>query len=148
MVVTGNNKYAAMRRAAIRIAVFDRVAGAIDTGPLAVPDAENAVDRALRIGLDLLRSQYCSRCKIFIDRRQKFDVALIKKRLRAPEFQVKSTEWRAAITTDKTGGIESDRFVDCALHQRDADQRLGSGEKNPSRLAPIAVIQFVIIQGK
>jgi hypothetical protein len=54
VIVAGDNEHSAMWGTAVRIAVFECVAGAIDTGAFAIPDAENTIDGFVGVGLDLL----------------------------------------------------------------------------------------------
>ena len=54
MIVAGDHQHAAVRRTAVGVAVLQGIAGAIHAGPLAVPDAEDAIDGATGVGLDLL----------------------------------------------------------------------------------------------
>ena len=57
MVIAGDNQHAACWRAAVGIAVLECVAGSINAGALAVPDAKHAIDVSSWIGFDLLRSK-------------------------------------------------------------------------------------------
>ena len=54
MIVAGDNEYAAKWGTAIRIAVFECIAGTVDAGAFAIPDAEYAIDGLMGVGLDLL----------------------------------------------------------------------------------------------
>ena len=84
VIVTRDDQHATMWRAAVRIAVLKRVAGAINARTLAVPDAEYAIDSLVRIGFYLLRAEYCGRGEVFVNGRQEFDIVFVEKRSRAP----------------------------------------------------------------
>ena len=51
MVVARDNQYAAVRRTTVRIAMLECVAGSINTGSFAVPNAEDAIDWLLQQAL-------------------------------------------------------------------------------------------------
>src|SRR5262249_12701625 len=108
-----------MRRRAIGIAMLQRVAGAVDAGTLAVPEAEHALNLAPRIGLDLLRAEDCGRCEVFVDGRQEFDPALFQEFFRAPELEIDAAERRAAIARDEACGVQSVGAVAIALLEQD-----------------------------
>ena len=76
MVVTGDNQHPAMRGGSVGIAMFQCVAGSIDPGTFAVPEAEHAIDLTLGIAFDLLRSQHCGGGKILVDGGQKLDATI------------------------------------------------------------------------
>ena len=97
MVVAGDDQHAAMRRGSVGVAVLQRIAGSVDAGALAVPEAEHAIDLARRIGFDLLRSQHRGRREVFVDGGQEFDAALRQEFFGAPEFQIDAAERRAAV---------------------------------------------------
>ena len=97
MVVAGDDQHAAMRRGTVGVAVLERVAGAIDARALAVPEAEHAIDLAVGVGLDLLRSQHRRRGEVFIDGGEEFDAAVLQQVLGAPQFEVDGPQRRAAI---------------------------------------------------
>ncbi|MGY3411875.1 hypothetical protein ACVWZV_007988 [Bradyrhizobium sp. GM5.1] len=54
MVVAGKREYAAIQRGAGGIRMLERVNRAIDAGPLALPDAEHAIDLGAGKQADLL----------------------------------------------------------------------------------------------
>ena len=73
-IVAGYRENPAMRRGADGIAVLDRIAGAVEAGVLAVPDAEHAVELAASDGGNLLRAADRGRGEFFIEARSEFDV--------------------------------------------------------------------------
>ena len=97
MIIAGDDQHAAMRRRAISVAVLERIAGAVDARAFAIPEAENALHRPVRIGLDLLRAEDGSGGQVLVDRRQEFDAVLLQEIAGAPEFEVDAAERGAAI---------------------------------------------------
>ena len=94
MIVASHDEYTAVWRAAVSVAVFECIAGTIHARAFAVPDAEHAFERLVRIGFDLLRTEDRRRCEILVDRRQKLDVALIEKFLGTPQLLIVCAERR------------------------------------------------------
>ena len=72
--------------------MFEGIARPIYTWPLAIPDSKHAIDSPVRIGFDLLGAQNRRCRKVFVNGRQKFDVVLVEKTLRAPQFQIDHAE--------------------------------------------------------
>ena len=124
MIVAGNDQHAAMRRGTVGVAVLQRIAGPIDAGTLAVPEAEHAIDLARRIGFDLLRSQHRGGGEVLVDGGQEFDATLGEEFLGAPQFQIDAAERRAAVAGDKSGRVDAVGTVAVALIEQDAHQRL------------------------
>ena len=54
MVVARHDQDTTVRRTAVRVAVFQCVAGTIDAGAFAIPKPEHAIDLAIRVRFDLL----------------------------------------------------------------------------------------------
>ena len=67
VVVAHQRQHAAEFRGAGEIGVAERVAGAVDARPLAVPDAEHAVVLALAAQLGLLRAPQRGRGEVLVD---------------------------------------------------------------------------------
>ena len=147
VVVTGNDEHAAVRRAAVGVTVLERIARAVDTRPLAVPHREHAIDSLLRIGLDLLRTEHGGGREVLVDGGQELDVVLVEKRFGAPEFLVDCAERRPPVPRYESGGVQSRRPVQRALHERDADQRLGACQEHAPGLAPVAIDELVVVEG-
>ena len=77
-----------MGRGAGEIGMAEHIAGAVDAGPLAVPDSENAVVAGALEHVELLRTPKRRRRQVFIDGGMEFDVVLGEDRLGAAEFAV------------------------------------------------------------
>ena len=133
MVVAGDDQHAAMRRRAIGIAVLQRVAGAVDAGALAVPEAEHAIDLALRMGLDLLRAEHRGRGEVFVDRGQELDASLCKEllaRARAPDRRRRAASRDSRRRSRRV--LRPSAMIAVALVEQDADERLRAGQQNAS----------------
>ena len=74
VVVARHQQHAAVFRGAGEIHVFEHIAAAVDAGPLAVPQGEDAVVVRLADHFDLLRSPYRRCGKFFVDAGLEFDV--------------------------------------------------------------------------
>ncbi len=124
VVVAGHDEHAAARRRAVRVAVLQRVAGAVDAGSLAVPEGEDAVDGALGIRLDLLRAEHGRGRQLLVDRGQETHARLVDEAARLPELLVHRAQWRPAVAADVAGRGPAARRIQGALRQRQAHQRL------------------------
>src|SRR5690606_38712502 len=92
MVVAGEREYAPRWTGARPIGVTQRVDGAIHAGCLAVPDSEDAVDLALGLQADVLRSRDC-RCREFlVETGPENDVESREQIARLPEREIVLTK--------------------------------------------------------
>ena len=146
MIVAGNDQHAAMRRGAVGVAVLQRIAGAVDAGALAVPEAEHAIDFARRVGFDLLRSQHGGGGKVLVDGGQEFDAPFAQEFFGAPEFQIDAAERRAAIAGDESGRVDAVGAIAVALVEQDAHQRLRARQQHTPAPARVSVHQGVIVE--
>ena len=117
------------------------IAGAVDTGALAVPEAEHAVTSTLAVELCLLRSPARGGRDILVDAGLEHHVMLLQVRLRAFELQVEPAERRAAIAADVAGGVVPGREVAPALGEREPHQGLDPGEKDPPARSSVLVVE-------
>ncbi|MGF6480660.1 hypothetical protein QFZ91_002823 [Paraburkholderia sp. JPY419] len=132
VIVAGDHQHAAVRRRAVRVAMLQRIARAVDARALAVPHREYAIDGTLGIGFDALRAEHGGAAEFFVDRGQKADIARGEQFFRLPQLLIDHAERRAAIAADEAGGVQAAGFVERALHQREAHERLGAGQKDPA----------------
>src|SRR5437868_351821 len=146
MVVPGDDKDAPMRRRPVGVAVLQCVAGPVDAGPLAIPEAEHAIDLALRIGLDLLGSEHRGGGEVFVDRGQKLDAPVGEKLFGAPELHINAAERRTAVAGNETSGVEAIGTIAVALIEKDAYQRLCSGQKDASSCSGVSVEQGIAFE--
>src|SRR5208282_4352531 len=112
--------------------VAQRVARAVDAGPLAVPDAEHAIDGRAGEAVEILRAPDRGRGEVLVEARAEDDVVLLEQRPRAPELDVVTPERRAAIAGNIPAGIEALGGVAEALLDRQADKRLHAGHVEPA----------------
>ena len=84
MVVAGQRNHAAIGRSAGRVGVLERIDGAVDAWPLAVPDAEHAIDLGAGKHADLLAAPHRRRCQVLIEAGRELDVMLLEEGLCAP----------------------------------------------------------------
>jgi hypothetical protein len=143
VVVSRDDEDAAMRRRAVGVAMFQRVTGPVDAGPLAVPEAEHANDRAVRIGLHLLRAEDGGRREILVDRRQEFDTRLFRQLAGAPHLQVDGAERRAAIAGNEAARVQSGGAIAARLVENDAHQCLRAGQEDTTAFQRVAVAQVI-----
>ena len=117
MIVAHQGKHAAMLGGASEIGVAKHVAGAIDAGSLAVPNAENAVEPAFAAQFSLLRSPQRGRSQILVETPVKANVIRLEQRFGALELLVEPAERGAAIASDIARGVESCAAIPLLLHQ-------------------------------
>ncbi|MCG3190125.1 MAG: hypothetical protein LKCHEGNO_02736 [Burkholderiaceae bacterium] len=144
VVVAGHHQHAAVRRAAVGVAVLDGIARAVDARALAVPHREHAIDRALRVALDALRAQHLGGPQLLVDRRHKADAGLGELRARLPDRLVDHAQRRAAVAADEALRVQPGARVARALHQHQAQQRLRAGEEHGATWGPQVVAELVV----
>ena len=118
-----------------------RVAGAVDARPLAVPQAEHAVVRTLAVEPDLLRAPAGGRRDVLVDARLEHHVVLHEVCLRSFELEVQPAERRATVTADVAGGVVPRREVPVSLGQHEPHQRPDAGEEDAPALAGVLVVE-------
>ncbi len=116
MVVAGDDEDAAVRRCAVGVAVLERVAGAVDARPLAVPHREDALGGPLGVGLDTLSAEHRRRRELLVDRRQELDAGAIEALGGLPRLLVDHAERRAAVAADESPRRDAGGGVAVALH--------------------------------
>ena len=146
MIVTGERNHAAIRRGAGGVGVLERIHRAVDAGPLAVPDAEHAIDLGTGKHADLLAAPHRRRRQILVEARREFDVMLLEEGFRAPQRVVVHAERRAAVAGDEARGVEALRAISFALQHRQPDQRLCSGQEYAFRVQTVLVVQPIFHQ--
>ena len=122
------------------------VAGPVDARPLAVPHAENAVVLAFTAQLGLLRTPNRGRRQIFVDPALEADVAFLKKGLGTLELAVEAAKRRAAISGNKTRGIETVPPIELFLHQAETNQSLKSGHEHAALAEVVFVVELYVTQ--
>ena len=127
-IVAAEREHAAARRGARVVGVLQRVAGAVDAGALAVPDAEDAVVVRAGVQRRLLRSPHRRRGEVLVDARLEAHVMRRELLARRPEPHVVGAERRAAIAGDEARRVQPGGGVATALLQRQSHQRLHAGQ--------------------
>src|SRR6185436_19258508 len=112
------------------IGVAERVARAVDPGALAIPDAEDTVVTAVATELGLLGAPQRGRGEVLVDSRLEKNVRGAEGLCRTPKLHVEPAQRRAAIAGDVAGRAFADARVAGRLHQRQADDRLRSGDQD------------------
>ncbi|MCY1446806.1 hypothetical protein D9M71_633930 [compost metagenome] len=104
------------------------IAAAVDARALAVPHAEHAVVGRAFKEIDLLRTPDRGGGKIFVHARMEHRVVLLEIVAGLPQGLVETTQRRAAVAGNESGGIQAIGQVALALHQRQTHQRLNPAE--------------------
>ena len=141
VIVATQHQHAAVARAAGVIAVLQRIAGAIDTRALAIPQREHAVIRRFAEFPDLLRAPHRGCGQVLVDARHEADLVLVEEFLRLPQREIVDAERRAAITRDESRGVQPRRTIAPVLHQRQAHQRLRATQVDAPAGGGVLVIQ-------
>ncbi len=130
MVVAHQGKDAAERRSAGEIGVAQRVAGAVDARPLAIPQGEDAVVTALAAHLSLLRAPDGGGGEVLVEAWFEGDVRFGKRRTGGEQVGIEATERRAAVTRDEACRVEPGPPIDLALGEQNAHHRLRAGDEH------------------
>ena len=132
VIVAHQRQHAAIARGAGEIDMAQRVAGAIDSRPLAVPDGEDAVIFAFAAHLRLLRAPYGGGGEVLVEARHEEYVALVEERLGAMQLRVHAAERRAAIAGDEARRAKAGATVHLLLHEQKPHDRLCAVEQHMS----------------
>src|ERR1700733_14874145 len=98
VVLTGERERAPLGRSAGQIGVPQRVGLSVNAWPLAVPDAEHAIDFRSRKVVQLLGAPNRRGGAVLVKAWAEHDVVLLALRRRAPQLNVVAPERGAAIT--------------------------------------------------
>ena len=140
VVITHQGDHAAMRRCARKVGMAEHIARAVNAGPLAVPQAEHAIELAFAAHLGLLRAPQSGGGEVFVEAGLEDDVVCVEQFFRIDKLRVEATQRRAAIAGDKAARVEARRRVPRLLHQQQPHNRLRAGDEN----AALRKIVFVI----
>ena len=141
MVIASHHQHTAMWRAAIHVAMLDGIAGSVDPGAFAVPEAEDAVDGGARLALGLLGAGHDGGCHILVDGRQKIDVAVIKMAVGTPQFDIKGGKRGAAISGNQPAGRQPGSGIAARLVKHHPHKRLRAVQEHPAGILCIAALQ-------
>jgi hypothetical protein len=81
------------------------------------------------------------RGQVLVDAGAEVDVVALQERPRLPELLVESAQRRATVAGNETTGLEAGRGVALALHDRQAHQRLGAGQKDAAGLQRVLIVE-------
>ena len=143
MIIAGNRQHAAMFRRARHIGVTEHIARAIDPRPLAIPDAEHAVELAFATHFSLLAAPQGGGGQVLVQPRLKLDVARFQERRRRHELVIDRTDGRTAIARHIARGVEACPAVPLRLHERQPHDGLGACQEHRRFVEIIFVIETV-----
>ena len=146
VVVAHQRQHAAVLRGAGEIGVAEDVAGAVDARPLAVPEAEHAVELALAAQLRLLRAPQRGRGDVLVEAGLEADVVFVEDALRADELLVEGAERRAAIAGDVARGVEAGAAVALLLHQAEPHDGLEAGDEDAALGEVVLVVERDVVE--
>src|SRR6185503_14437015 len=142
VIVTRDRDDAAVARRSGRVAMLERVARAVDAGPLAVPHAEHAFVTSAREQVRLLGAPDRGGRKILVQTGLEADVRGVEVGRRAPQLAVEAAERRAAVAGDEARRVPAGEPVAIALRQQEAHERLQTGDEQwTGFLEPIPLVQ-------
>ena len=130
-----------MRAGPSKVAVPERIAGAVDTRSLGVPHRKYAVIETIASPPRLLGSPDRGRCEILVHRRKETDIASLEFVFCKRELLIQSAQRRTAITGDITGCAQPGTAVCITLQHGQPNECLNSGDKNLPRLEKVFVLQ-------
>ena len=124
MIVAIENDDAAMLVRADVVAVFERIAGTIHTGTLAVPRSEHPVIEWIGHCVDLLCAPHSRGSHVFVYSGDKRDIRRRQALLDRPESIVYIAERRAAISRDVARRAQPSLLIEGFLREQDTGDRL------------------------
>ena len=148
VIIAHQHQHAAQRAGAKQIAVTERIAGAIDAGALAVPNAEHAVVFRLAGERDLLGAGTRGGRQVFVQARLEHDVVLLQKFLRRSQLLIVAAQRRAAIAGNIARRVVAGSEVAAPLHHRQAHQGLNAGQINSAGLLRVFVFELNVSEGR
>ena len=126
MVIAHRHDHPTMGRGSGHVDVAHRIAGAVHTRTLAVPQAKDAIEFALAAQMRALGAPMCSGGQILVQARLEQNV-LIRQHLLGPcHLQIDGAERRAAIARNQPRSVQSGLGIAPLLHQHQAHKRLGA----------------------
>jgi hypothetical protein len=146
MVVTRHHQHPARGGCAVGVAMFQRICRPVHAGDFAIPKAEHCRAGLVCVGFDLLRADHLGGTEFFIHGRQKFDACVGDQFLIARDLHINPAHGGATVARHIAAGIKTACTVTACLIQRDAHDRLGSGQENPALGPRITILQFIVFQ--
>src|SRR5690606_3505118 len=143
VVVAGRDEHASAPRRAGGVAVLERVAGAIDARPFAVPQREDAVVARAGKEARLLRAPDRRCGEILVEARLEPDVGRLEPALRAPQLAIEAAEGRAAIAGHIARRGPPGAPIELALREQRAHERLQPGDVQRAARAPVPFVEVL-----
>ena len=134
MIVAGEDQRAAVRSGSREIGMAKNVAGAIDAGSFAVPDADDAIDIRFADDRKNLAAHDRGRGEIFVDAGTKNDIVLLEQLARSRQLKIVAAERRAFVAGNERAGLQARAAIAAHLIHRQPHQRLDAGEIDASSL--------------
>ena len=119
-----------MGRGARKIGVAEHVARAVHARPLAVPQAEHAIDGVLPVKPDLLRAPHGGGGQFLVEPRLEAHIGSGQLPARAVELLVEPSQGGAAIARYETRCVQPRPAVEFALHQEHPHHGLNAGRED------------------
>jgi hypothetical protein len=141
VIVADDGEDAAVLRGACGVRVLQHVHRAVEARAFAIPDAEHAIELAVRIEADVLRAPDGGGAKLFIDARNETNVLRFEELLGPPELLIVGAKRGAAIARDEPGGVDARRAIACFLDEREPDQRLHTAHEHAPVFEQILVAE-------
>ena len=119
-----------MLAGADEVAVAESVAGSVDAGGLAVPDADHPVVTLVGEPLEELGAVDRRRCRFLVDPRLKDHVVFGQQPAVPHELLVVFAEWRSRVAADERADSQTGFAVPAVLVHRQPDQGLDTGHRH------------------
>ena len=142
MVVAAQRQRRAVAAGAGDVGVAQNVAGAVDAGAFAVPDAEHAVVARLPQHVMDLAAQHRGGGQVLVHAGDEMDAMLVEQRLHAAERQVVASQRRAFVAGDECGGVQPGATIAAHLVHGQPHQRLDAGEIDGPLFGGIAIVKI------
>jgi hypothetical protein len=121
--------------------MLERVAGAIDAGPLPVPHREHAVVARSGEQIGLLRTPDRGRREVLVQPGLEENSARIERLLRAPQLAVEPAERGAAVAGHEARRVEAGTSIEVALREQQPHERLQPGDEQRAGVEPVPLVQ-------
>ncbi len=131
VIVTSDGQDAAPSRGARHVGMFENIRAAVYSGPLAIPNAKNAIQflAAWWRKPQLLGTPQCCGRELFVDAWLKNDVMFFKVRLGFPQSLVITTQRRATVAADQSASSFASQGIALLLQHRQANQGLNAAHE-------------------
>ena len=142
MVVAGHRDHAAVARGARHVGVLEDVGAAVHARPLAVPQAEDAIELALLgVQIELLGTPHRGGGQLFIHPGLEDDVLLGQMGLGSPEGLIVGAERRAPVAADEAGGVQAGHRIALALQHGQTHQGVHTAHEDTAVVERVLVVE-------